>query len=120
MGRLIRFIIAGDIEYTESRPDTYFELNERDCSDLLQWLWLEPDDFGYLSAPDLAARCRRRTWPIPRNVDPAVLPKNPVPGRGGAVREAVAGRPAGYLRSCVCALLLLAEKAGPEGQILFS
>jgi hypothetical protein len=117
MSRVIRFMIAGDLEYSEERPETFVQVSESNCFDLLKWLWMEPSDFGYVAAPDLAARCRRRMWPIARNYDPALPPRGE---RSGNVRLVVAGREAGYLRARTEELLKLAERAGPEGQILCS
>lgn len=119
MLRMIRFMIAGDIEYSENRPDTFVQLNEPNANDLLKWLWLEPSDFGFIEAVDLAARCRRRLWPIPRNFDPPV-PHREETTQGGYVRLVVCGREEGYLRARTEELLRLAERAGPLGQVLYS
>jgi hypothetical protein len=66
---------------------------------------------GTLRARDLAARCRRRLWPEPRNIDPAI-PSSV----DGIMIEA--GRPAGYLRDRTARLLAIAEDA-PEGVVRF-
>jgi len=117
MSRVIRFLIAGDFEYQEDRPYTFVQMSDVDCRDLMAWLWLDPIDFGYVQAGDLAARCRRRLWPLARNNDPAVPSRE---SRNGNVRLVVAGRAAGYLRARTQDLLKLAQRAGPDGQILFS
>jgi hypothetical protein len=52
------------------------------------------------------------------NFDPAVPPRED--HSCGAVRLVVGGREAGYLRARTEELMKLAERAGPEGQILFS
>lgn len=116
--KIIRFMIAGDLEYSEDRPNTFVQLSEADSNDLLKWLWLEPSDFGYMEATDLAARCRRRMWPIARNFDQGIASRQE--SVNGAVRLVVSGREPGYLRARTEELLKLAERAGPHGQILFS
>jgi hypothetical protein len=118
MGK-IRFMIAGDLEYSEKRPETFVELDEENSNDLLHWLGMEPDNFGCVEASDLAARCRRRLWPMARNVDPEIAPHSERSG-GSAIRLMVGGRPEGYLHARTEELLKLAERAGFEGQILFS
>ncbi len=57
-----------------------------DALDLLQWLGLERPEFGAVRRSELAALCRRRLWPMPRNVDPAVPNRRPA----GALRAATA------------------------------
>jgi hypothetical protein len=116
---MICFMIAGDLEYNTSRPETFVQLGEDDCNDLLKWLGLEPSDFGCVGASDLAARCRRRLWPMARNNDPG-LPERSERCGGGAVRLMLPAREPGYLRARTEELLKLAERADPEGQILFS
>jgi hypothetical protein len=120
--RLIRFIVAGDVEYCEERPETFVQLREEDAADLLRWLWLDASDFGFLEAVDLAARCRRRLWPIARNFDPA-LPSQGQSTANGNVRLVTFTREAGFLRAHTEQLLKLAERAQRprgSGQILFS
>lgn len=117
--QMVRFMIAGDLDYCEQRPDTYVQISAPNTADLLRWLWLDPCEFGFLEATDLAARCKRRLWPLPRNFDAAV-PNREETTANGNVRLIVCGREAGYLRSRTEDLLRLAERAGPEGQILFS
>lgn len=117
--RMIRFIVAGDVEYCEDRPETYVQLREEDSADLLRWLWLDATDFGFLEAADLAARCRRRLWPIARNFDPAISNQTQSTVNGN-VRLVAPRREAGFLRAHTERLLKLAERAGKTGQILFS
>ena len=117
MNGMIRFMIAGDLDYSEARPETFVQMTELNCLDLLKWLWLPAEDWGYVPAVELAARCRRRMWPLPRNFDPA---REASEKRVGATRVVVLAREAGYLRARTEELLKLAERAGPEGQILFS
>lgn len=114
----IRFMVAGDLDYSENRPETFIQLAEADSNDLLKWLWLPASDFGYVAASDLAARCRRRLWPLPRNYDAGIPARQE--SSNGTVRLVVSGREPGYLRARTEELLKLAERAGPNGQILFS
>lgn len=69
--------------------------------DLLEWLGLGRPEFGALSGRKLAPLCRRRLWPMPRNLDAA---------RGD--------RPRGTLRMLTAQLLDLAERAG-ERPVMF-
>jgi hypothetical protein len=69
-------------------------LGRDDALDLLQWLGLERPEFGAVRRSELAALCRRRLWPIARNVDPAV------PNR----------RPAGTLRAATADMLAFVER----------
>jgi hypothetical protein len=106
----IKFIVMADVELSEDRPDTYVAASPRDTRDLLDWLSYPREEFGYVEAADLRARCMRRLWPIARNMDPAI-PDRQEMGSGGAVRMVVAGREAGYLRAKTEELLRLAERA---------
>jgi hypothetical protein len=115
----IVFMIAGDLEYALDKPETFIQLSERDALDLFAWLGLEQTDFGVLEASDLAARCRRRSWPMPRNVDPAVAAHQERSG-GSNVSYVVPARQSGYLLGKTQQLLKLAERAGVDGKILFS
>ncbi len=63
--------------------------------DLLEWLGLGRPEFGAMKGAELAPLCRRRLWPMPRNLDPA---------KGG--------RPRGTLRARTAQLLGVAEEAG--------
>jgi hypothetical protein len=69
-------------------------LGRDDALDLLQWLGLERPEFGAVRRSELAALCRRRLWPMPRNIDPAV------PNR----------RPAGTLRAATADMLAFVEQ----------
>jgi hypothetical protein len=42
-------------------------VSRREGLELLDWLGLGRPEFGAIDANDLAPRCRRRLWPIPRN-----------------------------------------------------
>ena len=86
-------------------------LSNANACDLLRWLGYEAEPVGTLRAGDLAARCRRRLWPEPRNQDPAI------PGSVDG-RMIDAGRPADYLRDRTARLLAIAECA-PEGIVRF-
>lgn len=118
MQRIV-FIIAGDLEYAMDKPETFVSLSEVDALDLLQWLGFPAEDFGVVDAPDLAARCRRRQWPLARNIDPA-LPARNMRAVNSNVSYAVPAREEGYLCAKTSEILRLAERAGPEGRILFS
>ncbi|MDB4935416.1 MAG: hypothetical protein JWP87_2388 [Labilithrix sp.] len=61
--------------------------------DLLDWLGLGRPDFGAIPARELAPRCRRRLWDVPRNAQPS-------------------------LRTRTGELLAVAEAAG-EGMVMF-
>ena len=114
---MVRFMIAGDLDYSEERPDTYVQMSPEDCEDFLRWLGYPATDFGFLEARDCAARCRRRLWPISRNMDPAIPSKTQ--RIGGRLLILANARPAGYLQARTKELLHLAERAG-DGKILFS
>ncbi len=115
----IVFMIAGDMEYALDKPETFVQLSEVDALDLLRWLDLPAEDFGVVEASELAARCRRRQWPIARNVDQAVPARN-VRAVNSNVTYAVPARKEGYLRAKTNEILRLAERAGSDGRILFS
>jgi hypothetical protein len=70
-------------------------LGRDDALDLLHWLGLDRPEFGAVRRSELAALCRRRLWPMPRNVDPAV------PNR----------RAAGALRAAAAEMLAFVERA---------
>ena len=70
------------------------------------WLGLPVEHLvGELPARELAALCRRRLWPEPRNLDPEVPDQI-------SNRFYCFGRPNGYLRQRTAELLHLAELAG--------
>jgi hypothetical protein len=47
------------------------DLPREDALDLLEWLGLGRPEFGRIAVRELAPLCRRRLWPMPRNVDEA-------------------------------------------------
>ena len=56
----------------EGRESTLvLELRREDGLDLLEWLGLDRPEFGRIAVSTLAALCRRRLWPMARNLDPA-------------------------------------------------
>ncbi len=113
---MVTFIIAGDTDFTLSRPETFFSLPAEDARDLLAWIGYERDVWGALEARDCAARCRRRLWPISRNLDAAREEGcTTVQGRKVVVRA----RPAGYLLAKTEELLTFCERAGDQ-HLLFS
>lgn len=82
-------------------------VHNRNACDLLAWLELGPDPYGSIRARELAARCRRRLWPEPRNVDAGVEPSS-------SGRVHIGGRPPERMREYVERLLAIAEFAGDE------
>ena len=90
--------------------DEWINLSNQNAADLLAWLGIASEYLvGDMPARELAALCRRRLWPEPRNIDPEVP----------AVfsdRFYAFGRLIGYLRQRTADLLHLAEVAG-EGVI---
>lgn len=70
-------------------------LPRAEALDLLAWLGLGRPEFGAIEARELLPRCRRRLWPLPRNLD-----------------AAQGERPRGTLRMRTAQLLALAEEAG--------
>ena len=76
-------------------------LPREDGLDLLAWLGLDRPEFGAIGVGDLAARCRRRLWPMARNVDPA----SPL-------------RRAGTLRSLTARLLALCDARPALGGVV--
>jgi hypothetical protein len=86
-------------------PSTFVNLSNVNAADLLEWLALPRDLWGQIDARELAARCRRRLWDVPRNHDPGRAPI--VQGR-----LVTCGRFAGYLRERTADILRLAERAG--------
>ena len=100
-----------DVDFDDA--DTYLNLANSNAGDLLRWLGLPAyaqygDLIGDLAAVELAARCRRRLWPEPRNLDPA-RPSVDLeqPGRAHFLE---CGRQAGYLRERTGQLLALCER----------
>lgn len=83
------------------------------AADLFRWLGIEPDLWTApaMLARDLAVACRRRSWDVQRNHDPA---REPVESGGpgtGQCRLVECGRPADYLRGRAAALLAVCEQA---------
>lgn len=91
-------------------------LNNRNACDLLAWLDLPTEEYGSLPAREMAARCKRRTWDVARNLDAGIEPQAYKVPNGPQVYSG--GREPGYLRHRVEQLLQLAEKAG-DGQIVW-
>ena len=116
---MVRFFVAGDVDFCVENRATYVELSEDDCTDLLRWLGLDGATYGFVTVGELAARCRRRLWPMARNYDPALHERRKVDSNG-SVRMEARNRPAGFLRSYTEALLRLTQRATPNGQILYS
>lgn len=113
---MLRFFIGGDLDSDSKGRSIY--LSERNAVDLLSWLSFARETWGAIPAREVAARCRRRMWPLPRNVDAAIQERTEV-CVGGAVKLVQLGREEGYLRKRTEELLYLAEQAGPDGHILF-
>ena len=86
--------------------DQWINISNQNAADLLVWLGLPVEHLvGELPARELAALCRRRLWPEPRNLDPEVPDQI-------SNRFYCFGRPNGYLRQRTAELLHLAELAG--------
>lgn len=98
----IQFFVARDTDAPFEAADSYLQLDAALAQELLEWLGYGPERFGSMPASDLAARCRRRLWPMPRNMDPA---KN--------------GRPEGTLRDLTERLLRMAAQASAEDDVMF-
>jgi hypothetical protein len=58
-------------QFAVSGHDPILELRRADALDLLDWLGLGRPEFGAMEIRDLLPLCRRRLWPIPRNLDPS-------------------------------------------------
>lgn len=99
----ITFLVAGEVHLVER--ECMMTLRREDALDLLDWIGLPREDFGAIDARQLAPLCRRRLWPMPRNVDAAVHGRRP----DGTLFVV---RPAGTLRRWTEILLRLAEHAG--------
>src|SRR5262245_33241102 len=61
-----------------SRPVRFFldgivvmALPREDALDLFEWLGLGRPEFGAIETRGLLPLCRRRLWPLPRNIDEA-------------------------------------------------
>jgi hypothetical protein len=114
------FTIKGR-HFDVENPSSYLNVNNRNAADLLRWLDLpftEEDIYGEISATELAAKCRRRLWPEPRNDDPGLDGSDTK--RPGKCRIVECGRDPGYLKGRTEVLLKLCEKAGPGGVICWA
>ena len=83
----MRFAFEGQ----PSKSDVLLDLPREEGLDLLEWLGLDRPEFGRIAVRAIAPLCRRRLWPITRNVDPARV-RVGTDGRSDL-------RPAGTLRS---------------------
>jgi hypothetical protein len=113
----VTFTVAG----VDDDEVSYVNVANDNAMELLYWLGLSPnsDLCGEAPASDLAARCRRRLWPIARNEDPG-RPGAESGGPGtGTARCISFGRDPGYLPRVATRLLALAERAG-EGVVRWS
>ncbi len=91
---------------------TLVEMPREDALDLLEWLGLERPEFGAIEARALAPLCRRRLWPMPRNLDAAVVAFD---SRGCASER----RSAGTLCRWTLRLLQLAEQGDGDSVVAF-
>ncbi len=104
----------------------FINLSNTNAADLLSWLGLPVEPGGEAPARDVAARCRRRLWPIQENHDPALPGSDTATSTLGVVEQdrttrLVRGtsgprvitfpRREGYLRQRTEQLLALAEDA---------
>jgi hypothetical protein len=98
---------ASAIQVDYDDPLTFVSLANVNAADLMTWIGLPTFDVlvGELPVGEVAAKCRRRLWPIPRNDDAGSAAT--VEGR----RIQFARRP-GYLRETTARLLELCDRAG--------
>ena len=75
----MRFAVEG----RPSNPGVLLDLPRQEGLDLLEWLGLDRPEFGRVAIRAIAPLCRRRLWPIARNVDPARVGCGPA----GALRS---------------------------------
>lgn len=92
--------------------------------DLIEWLDLwefsnNGDLYGSMPAQELVARCQRRLWDEPRNVDPAVQAVEEGGPGTGQCKTIFHGRDQGYLRIKTRELLFIAQCAG-EHRVFWS
>ena len=92
--------------------DDSVEMPREEALDLLDWLGLDRPEFGAIEARELAPLCRRRLWPMPRNVDAAVTE---IDRRGGTTERRAAGTLAWHTQR----LLRLVEQGSAESIIAF-
>lgn len=132
----VTFSVHGEHSDVE-QPDSYVNVSNTRARELLDWLGFsaearDPALCGTLPSGELAARCRRRLWPIARNQDPgtATTIEGPIARLQeiGADAEnashegptvVICGRPEGYLPVRTAQLLALCERAGAGGAIDF-
>jgi hypothetical protein len=98
---------AQSVLVDEDDSSSYLNISNVNARELLTWLGLSPDDDldGECAVLDLAARCRRRLWPIPRNED-AGVPSAEFGGNGTGECRTV------DLPETTARLLELCERAG--------
>jgi hypothetical protein len=101
------------IEVDYETPATFLHLANKNAEDLLEWVGIESEKLnGEIPVVDLIPLCRRRLWPIPRNVDPgshAVTYGGPGTGTCRVVDD---GRRPQYLPEKTACLLALCFRAG--------
>jgi hypothetical protein len=90
--------------------DVEVNMTASNTRDWLRWIGLPAEDYGQISARDLAARCRRRLWEEARNHDPAI--EGFEDKAEGRARLIVCGRRPDYLRERTAQMLKVCEKAG--------
>jgi len=57
------------MKFVLDRGPILLELPRSDALDLLDWLGLGRPEFGAIDIRELLPLCRRRLWPVPRNID---------------------------------------------------
>jgi hypothetical protein len=91
-------------------PEAYLNVSNANAKELLDWLDIYRTDNGLIGdipAKTLAAKCRRRLWPEPRNLDPFKPGKHTKrPGHGAVIEMP---REEGYLQGRTKRLLELCE-----------
>ena len=80
------------------RQAVVLDVPRQDGLDLLAWLGLDQPEFGRMAARALAPLCRRRLWPMARNVDPAQ------PGIRGTSRPRAPGTLRAYTQQLLTCL----------------
>jgi hypothetical protein len=101
----MRFAVEGQ----PSKSGVLLDLPRQEGLDLLEWLGLDRPEFGRIAVRAIAPLCRRRLWPIARNVDTARV----VASAGGRSEP----RPAGTLRAST--ERLLAALGDADGAVVF-
>lgn len=110
----VDFHIQGTNVDPEAPQDHSLHINlcNANARELLDWLEIEhdPDLFGQIKGTELAVKCRRRLWDVPRNHDPAKEGEIiETPGKATFIN---CGRDVDYLRYRTQWLLAMAERAG--------